>query len=357
MQAAAHSVATIDVVDLLPDGVLVVGADGDVQLLSVAGARLLEAATGSRDPAPLWTGAGAVIAGSDDPFPRDRLPVVRARRGTPAEADVEFRKGATRCVIAVRAVPTEAGVVVASFSDVTARVEEVMRAKQDLDRLAYVVSHDLPEPLRAVAGPVGLLARRCAGHLDAESEQFIEFAVDGCTRMQEMLDDLLAYSRVGRIGRGFERVDTRLVVETVVATMAAQVADAGATVTVGELPGVFAVEAEMAEVFRCLISNALKFRDEARRPVVHIAGIASSDDVTYTVTDNGIGIAPENRDRVFELFKRLHGREVYHGAGFGLSLAKRIVDRHRGRIGVGDNPSGAGSQFWFSLPVVQEGEL
>jgi PAS domain S-box-containing protein len=225
------------------------------------------------------------------------------------------------------------------------------RSNDELEQFAYIASHDLSEPLRAISGPISLVARRYQGQLDDEAEQFIAFAVDGCQRMQKMIDDLLVYSRVGRVERSLEVVDCNLVINTVLTALGPAIAETGAVIHVEPLPVVRAESTQLSQVFQNLILNALKFVTIGVAPEVAVAAEPVGAEWRFTVTDNGIGIDPQHRDRIFGMFKRLHSREDYPGTGIGLALVKKIVERHGGRIGVEDNPAGAGTRFWFTFPA------
>jgi light-regulated signal transduction histidine kinase (bacteriophytochrome) len=225
------------------------------------------------------------------------------------------------------------------------------RSNEELEQFAYIASHDLSEPLRAISGPISLLARRYHDQLDAEADQFIEFAVDGCRRMQAIIDDLLALSRAGRIDGELQQVDCNLLVSSVVAGLGARIAETGAVVRVDPLPTVTGQPTQLGQVFQNLISNALKFIPPGVVPEVVVSAERIGDEWDFSVTDNGIGIEARHRERIFGMFKRLHNRSEYEGSGIGLALCKRIVEREGGRIGVEAAPSGQGSCFWFALPT------
>lgn len=229
-----------------------------------------------------------------------------------------------------------------------AKTEELNRSNADLEMFAYAASHDLSEPLRAVSGPVSLLARRYQGRLDADADQYIKFAVDGCQRMQNLIDDLLTYSRVGRPAVAGP-VDGNDVLTGVLVGLSRAISERGAAVSAGPLPVVHAEATQLGQIFQNLVANALKFSDGGH-PAVEIAAERSDHAWRFTVTDNGIGIAPQHRERIFGLFKRLHTRDQYPGTGMGLALVKKIVERLGGQIGVEDAPGGRGSRFWFTLP-------
>jgi light-regulated signal transduction histidine kinase (bacteriophytochrome) len=228
---------------------------------------------------------------------------------------------------------------------------QLERSNEELEQFAYIASHDLSEPLRAISGPISLLARRYRDQLDPEADQFIEFAVDGCRRMQAMIDDLLAFSRAGRIDGEVEQVDCNLLVNRVIAGLGPRIAETGAIVRVNPLPTVASQPIQMAQVFQNLISNALKFVAPGVAPEVVVSAERIGDEWDFSVADNGIGIEPRHRERIFGMFKRLHNRSEYEGSGIGLALCKRIVERGGGRMGVDEAPSGQGSSFWFALPI------
>ena len=226
--------------------------------------------------------------------------------------------------------------------------DELARSNRDLEQFAYVASHDLQEPLRMVATYTQLLAERYKGKLDADADKYINYAVDGALRMQILVRDLLAFSRVGRQGTEFEPTDCNEVMETVLKNLQAALADSGARVIYEGLPTVTADGSQMVQVFQNLIANAMKFRG-AEPPVIQITGEKKNREWLFSVADNGIGIAPEHAEVVFAIFKRLHTRTEYPGSGIGLSICKKIVEHHGGRIWV-ESESGHGCTFHFTLP-------
>lgn len=225
--------------------------------------------------------------------------------------------------------------------------EDLARSNRDLEQFAYVASHDLQEPLRIVVGYLQLLERRYKGRLDHEADEFIHFAVDGAARMQTLIHDLLAYSRVGTQSRRFTPVPCESVLARALANLRQSIADTGATVTHDPLPTVLGDVAQLAQVFQNLIGNAIKFRGN-QPPRVHVSARPKDDEWLFAVQDNSIGFEPEYADRIFAIFQRLHTREKYPGTGIGLSICKRIVERHGGRIWAESQP-GKGSTFYFTL--------
>ncbi|HKX39921.1 MAG TPA: ATP-binding protein, partial [Burkholderiaceae bacterium] len=226
--------------------------------------------------------------------------------------------------------------------------EALQRSNTELEQLAYVASHDMQEPLRMVASYLQLVAQRYQGKLDAEADEFIGFAVDGAKRMQALINDLLAYSRVGTKARPFAPTDCAALVDTAIADLRVAIAESGAQVTCGPLPVVMADAMQLAQLFQNLLGNAIKYRSSAA-PQVRIEAEQTSAGWCFAVHDNGIGIAPEYFDRIFVLFQRLHSRREYSGTGIGLALCKKIVERHGGRIWV-ESATGSGSVFKFTIP-------
>ncbi|PPK70992.1 CHASE3 domain-containing protein [Actinokineospora auranticolor] len=241
-------------------------------------------------------------------------------------------------------------------AELDARTEDLKRSNGELEQFAYVASHDLQEPLRKVASFCQLLERRYKGQLDERADQYIGFAVDGAKRMQVLINDLLAFSRVGRHARDREPVRIADLVAQARANLAEAITDAGAEVEVGELPTVLAEAPLLTAVFQNLIGNAIKFRG-AEPPRVRVESERDGDTWLFTVTDNGIGIEPEFAERVFVIFQRLHGKDAYPGTGIGLAMCRKIIDYHGGRIWLDPEPDAAGTRFRFTLPVMTPATL
>ncbi|HUU63016.1 MAG TPA: PAS domain S-box protein [Dehalococcoidia bacterium] len=227
-------------------------------------------------------------------------------------------------------------------------LHDLERSNAELEQFGYIISHDLQEPLRMVASYTQLLEKRYKGSLDADAEEFIAYAVDGSKRMQNMIQSLLSYSRVGTRGKPFEPTECESVFKQALDNLKVTIDESGAGVTHDPLPRVMADETQMIQLFQNLLGNAIKFRGE-EQPRIHVSAKQDSNECLFSVGDNGIGINPEYFDRIFVIFQRLHGREEYPGTGIGLSVCKRIVERHGGRIWVESQP-GEGSTFHFTIP-------
>ena len=227
-------------------------------------------------------------------------------------------------------------------------LEELARSNRDLEQFAYVASHDLQEPLRMVATYTQLLAERYQGKLDADADKYIHYAVDGALRMQKLVQDLLAFSRVGSQGTSFESVDCNTVLQAGLQNLQVTLQESGAVVQFAKLPQVVADSSLMAQVFQNLIGNAIKFRG-SDPPVIRVSAQDKGQEWVFSVADNGIGIAAEHADSVFVIFRRLNPRALYSGNGIGLSICKKIIEQHGGRIWV-ESQLGQGSTFKFTLP-------
>jgi PAS domain S-box-containing protein len=229
------------------------------------------------------------------------------------------------------------------------QAEDLARSNAELEQFAYVASHDLQEPLRMVASYVKLLERRYKDKLDADASDFIGYAVDGASRMHLLVNDLLAYSRVGTHGKPFESTDCTAVIAEAVTNLQAAVAESGAEVTWNDLPTVMADATQLVQLFQNLVGNAIKFRS-TDTPRVRIAAVQEADEYVFSVQDNGIGIDREYADRIFVIFQRLHDKDQYPGTGIGLAICKKIVERHGGRIWV-ESALGEGAKFSFTVPA------
>jgi light-regulated signal transduction histidine kinase (bacteriophytochrome) len=242
---------------------------------------------------------------------------------------------------------------VVNSRDVTERKEyeeELKRSNAELEQFAYIASHDLQEPLRMVSSYTQLLARRYRDQLDEDADEFIGYAVDGAERMQQLINALLSYSRVGTRRVEFAPTDLSVVVEKVLSDLRLSIQESGLDITSDELPTVNGDRTQLAQLFLNLIGNAIKFRKEGEPPKVHVGAGRRAGEWLISVRDNGIGLDSQYADRVFAIFQRLHGRGKYPGTGIGLAVCKRIVERHGGKIWAESAP-GEGSTFYFTLPA------
>jgi PAS domain S-box-containing protein len=233
--------------------------------------------------------------------------------------------------------------------ELAGQAAELARSNAELEQFAYIASHDLQEPLRTVINFTQLLAENYKGKLDKDAEEFIEYIVDGSTRMKKMIDDLLLYSRVSTRGKPFEPTNYESVFNHAVDNLKMAIEESDAEVTHDTLPTVIADTSQMIELLQNLISNAIKFRRE-KPPHIHVSSERKENEWVFSVRDNGIGIAPEYFERIFMLFQRLHSAKDYPGTGIGLAICKKIVERHGGKIWVESEP-GKGSTFYFTIPA------
>jgi PAS domain S-box-containing protein len=248
--------------------------------------------------------------------------------------------------------------LLSSLIDITARtqaeaalhqaIEDLTRSNADLEQFAYVASHDLQEPLRAVTGMVQLLQQRYQGQLDARADQYIGLAVEAAARMQALINDLLTFSRLQRRGRPFAPTTVASVLESALTNLQVSIDESAAVITFANLPTVQADAAQLVQLFQNLISNAIKFRGK-EPPCIHISAERREAAWCFAVRDNGIGVAPDYFERIFVIFQRLHPRRAYPGTGIGLALCKKIVERHGGQIWV-ESYQGLGATFFFTIP-------
>ena len=231
--------------------------------------------------------------------------------------------------------------------ELIAKAEELARSNAELEQFAYVASHDLQEPLRMVASYTQLLARRYKGKLDSDGDEFIGFAVDGANRMQQLIRDLLSYSRVITKGNQLQLTATEAACKAAVLNLEKSIEDSEAVVSVGPLPTLMADATQLTQLFQNLIGNAIKYRS-GTRPEISVAARPDRSHWVFSVQDNGIGIEPQYFERIFQMFQRLHSRGEYPGTGIGLAISKKIAERHGGRIWVESEP-GHGSTFLFSV--------
>ena len=276
------------------------------------------------------------------------------------------RKDGSKFPIEIMLSPLESAdgiLVTAAIRDITERkesdehlaktVEELKRSNDDLQQFAYVSSHDLQEPLRMVSSYTQLLAKRYKGRLDSDADEFIAFAVDGCNRMQGLIQDLLAYSRAGTNEKKLREVSSENALQKALINLRAAITQSGAVVTHDALPAITTDETQFTQILQNLVGNAIKYR-RAEVPRVHVSAARNDgNEWTFSVRDNGLGIDPQYFERIFVLFQRLHGRDEFEGTGIGLAVCKRIVERLRGKIWV-ESQLEKGSTFYFTLPDTEE---
>jgi light-regulated signal transduction histidine kinase (bacteriophytochrome) len=253
--------------------------------------------------------------------------------------------------------------VLASIVDITERKHseallqekllELQRSNEDLQQFAYVCSHDLQEPLRVISNYSQLLARRYSDKLDQDANDFIEFTVDATRRMQELINDLLLYSRVDTKGKEFVRTACSEIVAIALANLRVSISESSAVVNCAELPVISADRSQLLQVFQNLIGNAIKFRSE-NVPAVTVSAEDAGKNWLFSVNDNGLGFDMKYGERIFVIFQRLHTKEMYPGSGIGLAVCKKIIERHGGSIWAESEP-GKGTKFSFTLPKLVEG--
>jgi light-regulated signal transduction histidine kinase (bacteriophytochrome) len=280
--------------------------------------------------------------------------VARGSFGTPVRA------GGAREIVALGAdvdamrarIVEEVDALTEAQETLNRQAQDLQRSNEELEQFAYVASHDLQEPLRKVSSFCQLLQQRYGGRLDDRADQYIGFAVDGAKRMQDLINDLLAFSRVGRMSQPHQRVDLDDVVSGARSDLAPLIEGAAAELRVAPLPEVHGDPSLLRLVFQNLLANALKFRGEAT-PVVRIEAERDGDCWRISCADNGIGIDPQYAERIFIIFQRLHARSAYEGTGIGLAMCRKIVEYHGGHMWL-DTDAPAGSTFRFTLPVITE---
>jgi light-regulated signal transduction histidine kinase (bacteriophytochrome) len=227
-------------------------------------------------------------------------------------------------------------------------MDELRHSNTELEQFAYVASHDLQEPLRGIAGLAQLLQQRYQGQLDSRADEYILHIVEGTQRMQTLINDLLAYSRIGRRGEAIQATAVEAALKATLENLNMAIREYGATITNESLPTVRADATQLIQLFQNLIGNAIKFRSE-RPPHIHIGVADAGDFWQFSVRDNGIGIEPQYFERIFQVFQRLHTRREYKGTGIGLAICKKIIERHGGQIWL-ESELGQGSTFYFTLP-------
>jgi len=284
----------------------------------------------------------------------------RVRRVAQGEFDMPIRGSGPRDIADLAAdidsmrkrIVAELSALRETHDQLDAQTRDLERSNAELEQFAYVASHDLQEPLRKVASFCQLLEQRYKGQLDERADQYIEFAVDGAKRMQQLINDLLAFSRVGRMGDTPQPIDLGETARRALANLDATVVETGAKIDVGPLPTVNGEASLLTALFQNLIANALKFHGE-QPPEVRLTAERDNGEWTISCSDNGIGIDPEYAERVFVIFQRLHAKDEYAGTGIGLAMCRKIVEHHGGRIWL-DPGAGPGTTFRFTLPALEE---
>lgn len=353
------------VVEAAPSALIVVGRDGRITLVNARAQELFGYARHELLGYPMEILVPERLRGRHREY-RQSFFAQPAVRAMGAGRDLfGLRKDGREVPIEIGLTPFEASegmLTLAVIIDITERqrieaernqaIAELTRSNAELEQFAYVASHDLQEPLRIVSSYVQLLARRYQGQLGQEADEFIAFAVEGANRMKMLINDLLAFSRVGTRGRQFAPVDMEAAFERAVSHLQLALEESDATVTHDPLPQVLADDVQMTQLLQNLIANAIKFRGPAR-PRVYVGARQQADQWLLFVRDNGIGIDPKYTDRIFIIFQRLHNRDEYPGTGIGLAICRKIVERHGGRIWVESEP-GQGATFYFTLRPATE---
>jgi len=344
-----------------PDAMVVVNQKGDIVLLNVQAEKQFGY---HRDELVGQRMKNIIPAGFAERLIADALRSTEDALAQQIGTGIEItgkRKDGTEFPIEIMLSPLESAegvLVTAAIRDITMRevaeahllykVEELNRSNEELGQFAYIASHDLQEPLRMVASYTQLLARRYKGRLDSDADEFITFAVDGANRMQRLIQDLLAYSRVGTKGKELLETSSEEALQRALLNLRGAIADSGALVTHDLLPAVLADETQLVQLFQNLVGNAIKYQNPGV-PRIHISAIKNGGGRwTFSVRDNGLGIDPQYFERIFVMFQRLHKREEFAGTGIGLAICKKIVERHGGEISVQSQP-GKGSTFSFAL--------
>ncbi|WP_245557660.1 PAS domain S-box protein [Deinococcus peraridilitoris] len=350
----------------LAEGIAVCDEHGQLTLFNDSAVRIVGLPAESLPPSEWASHYGVYHPDGITLLATEELPLLRALQGedvrdVPIIIDTEDRP--RRFVsISGNVIRGESGEklgAVVAMHDVTAQQlaeQEVRRVNQELQRsnaelaqFAAVASHDLKSPLRTITSYLQLLERRYQGKLDAQGEQMISFTVEAAKRMDTLIDDLLAYSRLGR-ERRVRRVDAGQVLQDVLGNLDATIQELNAKVTWSDVPEVIADETQLRQVFQNLVANALKFQPPGRVPEVDVQAIREGDLVRFQVRDNGIGVDPAYFDRIFGIFQRLHGNKQFSGSGIGLAVVKKIIEEHDGSIWV-ESVVGEGTTFHFTLPV------
>jgi signal transduction histidine kinase len=365
--AVAEYKLLLTVLNSISDGVMVSSVDGKFVLMNPAARRItgiVQADGDYHDWSRLFT---CYEEDGVTPVDTDHSPLTRAMRGETYE-NIEMvlanENLTAPILISISAQPllspdgndSLGGMII--FRDITERrriEKEVHRSQQELQQFAYVTAHDLQEPLRSISGYLSLLTERCAPLLeDAKAEKYVSRAIEGTRRMQTMIEDLLAYSRVSSKDQVLQPVDTGALVKTIIEDLNAAIIESNAVLHVGELPTIKADKAQLKQLFQNLITNALKYRQES--PLITISAQVVGAAWQFSVADNGIGLEMGYSKKIFLIFQRLHGRQQYPGTGIGLAICKRIVEKLGGEIWV-ESSLNNGATFFFTLPQTKLEEV
>jgi PAS domain S-box-containing protein len=343
----------------LPDTIVTL-FDPDLRIVVAEGAQLVRRGLDAR----AYAGVPLVETMPADQFSKIAPRYEAALAGEPQAFDVDTPDGQVTYRVQVVPLHDERGRLIGGLSvsrdvtearrqqrEVEARTADLEHSNAELAQFAYVASHDLSEPLRMISSYLQLLRRRYHGKLDGDADAFIDYAVDGAARMRSLIEDLLAYSRAGRSERPTETVNTARVVGEVAATLRALANDEPPEIAWEELPTVEGDPAQLVQLFQNLIGNAVKFVAPGVRPRVLVSAERDGGAWHFAIEDNGIGIEPRHVERVFGMFQRLHTRDEFEGTGIGLAIARKVVERHGGRIAAVPREQG-GTCFTFTLPAV-----
>ncbi|WP_137291732.1 PAS domain S-box protein [Natronorubrum halophilum] len=349
------------IIDTSPIGIVTLDADGTFERINRRAEEILGYSIAEFEAVSGGTDELDPIGPNGEPFTAARMPIRRVLGDGETIHDLEMgvrRADGRRVWVSVSGTPLyDDGAItgaVITFVDITERKEyqrKLEASNERLEQFAYAASHDLQEPLRMVSSYLQLIESRYADELDADGEEFIEYAVDGANRMRDMIDGLLEYSRIETEGDPLEPVDLDRVLEDVLEDLSIQIEETDAEITVEELPSVRGDADQLRQVFQNLLSNALEYSGD-ESPTIDVSADRDGTRWTISVADEGIGIDAEETDRIFEVFQRLHSREEHDGTGIGLALCQRIVERHGGEIRVDSEP-GEGATFSVTLPAAE----
>ena len=355
------------ILESMSDGVAVIDAAGHFLQFNAAAMRMIGLGPVDAPPATWPERYGFFLPDMVTPFPADRLPLMRARRGESVDEEMIYTRppGAAKGAwlsINSRPLQDESGAILGAVSvlrDVTRRItaeralerkaQELARSNAELEQFAYVASHDLQEPLRMIAGYADLLSRRYHDRLDAEANGFLDDIAAGTARMTDLIHDILALSRVASSRGPFEAADSGILCERALANLQAAVAREHAVVTHDHLPRVLCDPTQVVQVFQNLIGNAIKYHGEAP-PRVHVTAEPKERRAVFTVRDEGIGVAAGSLEEIFQMFRRGDERGPFAGTGVGLAICRKVIERHGGRIWAEPAP-GHGTAFRFTLPL------